>query len=126
VASVFNDLGNIYESYNMTGGRGGDTGGNYLEHCGGFAWTVAEGAFGIDFGSDTEAAATITPRFDPSWPSASADFRLRGVDILLEYDGSSVTLKRKTAPAQQQGDAQASATVRVRLVWGGKTNIVSL
>ena len=108
----------------MTGGRGGDTGGNYLEHCGGFAWTVAEGAFGIDFGSDTEAAATITPRFDPSWPSASADFRLRSVDILLEYDGSSVTLKRKTA--RTAADAQASATVRVRLVWGGKTNIVSL
>ena len=69
VAGVFVETGNIYESYNMSGGRGGDTGGNYLEHCSGYAWTVSEGAFGIDFGSDKEAAATITPRFDPAWPS---------------------------------------------------------
>ena len=50
VAGVFVQTGNIYESYNMSGGRGGDTGGNYLEHCSGYAWTVSEGAFGIDFG----------------------------------------------------------------------------
>merc|ERR1712232_447342 len=37
VATVFVDGGNIYESYNMSGGRGGDTGGNYLEHCSGYA-----------------------------------------------------------------------------------------
>jgi len=52
---VFLTNGNIYESYNMSGQRGGDTGGNYLEHCGGFAWVVTEGAFGIDFESDCKS-----------------------------------------------------------------------
>eukprot|EP01043_Picozoa_sp_COSAG02_P079499 COSAG02_NODE_18425_length_939_cov_1.259524_2_plen_147_part_00 len=69
VAMIFNASGNVYESYNMSGQRAGDTGGNYLEHCGGYAWTVVEGAFGIDFASDHEAAATISPRFSPQWPS---------------------------------------------------------
>eukprot|EP01052_Picozoa_sp_SAG31_P007543 SAG31_NODE_360_length_17025_cov_5.362460_6_plen_132_part_00 len=131
---MFNDLGNIYESYNMTGGRGGDTGGNYLEHCGGFAWTVVEGSFGIDFSSDAQAAATIAPRFDPSWPSASGEFRLRGVDVKLEYVRGSpdgVVLRRKyrqiiKGTDRSRDSGGASDTVRVRLVWGGKIQIIAL
>ena len=153
VASVFSDLGNIYESYNMSGGRGGDTGGNYLEHCGGFAWAVVEGSFGIDFSSDAQAAATVAPRFDPSWPSASGEFRLRGVDVVLEYVRGSqdgVVLRRKQRQRQDLDlDPQAeslssqpikggsndhsgesgedvSATVRVRLVWDGRVRIIEL
>ena len=126
VAEVFGQTGNIYESYNMSGGRGGDTGGNYLEHCGGYAWAVVEGAFGIDFGSDSQAAATVTPRFAPSWPSAMGQFRLRGVDIEMNYvrgSAEGVTLKRATAVAS---DGTAAPAVRVRLVWGGHMRIMTL
>lgn len=63
--------GNVYESYTMSGAMGGDPGSNYLEHCGGYSWAVAEGLFGVDFNSDSDAAATIndpSKKIDPSWP----------------------------------------------------------
>ena len=109
--------------------------GNYLEHCGGFAWTVVEGSFGIDFSSDTQAAATVTPRFDPTWPSALGEFRLRGVDVVLEYTRDSkagVTLRRKQRQQEAESGNSVSShgdggdTVRVRLVWDGKTQVVEL
>lgn len=122
---VFTGGGNIYESYLMTGERGGDTGGNYLEHCAGFAWSVTEGVFGLDFASDIEAAATVTPRFDPAWPTARGSFRLRGVDIEVAYDGNStagVTLRALDTGS----DARLRAPVHVRLVWGDNISLLKL
>jgi hypothetical protein len=85
---------------------------------------VAEGAFGIDFASDPAASATITPRFDPQWPEAHAEFRLRGVDLTMGYlkgSKAGITLRRK----QAEGGGSVGK-VSVRLVWQGRTKIVVL
>ena len=118
----------------MSGLRGGDTGGNYLEHCSGFAWSISEGAFGLDFNSDAEAAATVTPRFSADWPRAHARFRLRGVEGEMVYErdlAKGVTLRAvptpaPASPAPAPVATPAAAPVRVRLVWNGEIHIVEL
>lgn len=124
VATIFNASGNIYESYNMSGQRAGDTGGNYLEHCGGYAWSVVEGAFGIDFASDREAAATINPRFPSHWPSAHGEFVLRGAHIAMDYRQNSsagVTFQRLRKDLLDVGKK-----VRIRLLWDGNVRFIDL
>ena len=87
ISAVFVSSKNVYESYDMGGSLGGDPGSNYLEHCGGFSWSLYEGLFGINFFSDKEAAATIhdpLARMDPTWRSAAtANFVLRGTNVTL-------------------------------------------
>jgi hypothetical protein len=94
-----------------------------LEHCGGYAWVVAEGAFGLDFASDHEASATVTPRFDP--PEAHAEFRLRGVDLTMGYRKGSqagIALRRK----QPQRAERVAVVRRSVSVLSGNTRQRSL
>lgn len=69
-----------------TGNLGGDPGSNYLEHCGGYAWALTEGLFGIDLFSDAEAAATIRSpltRMDSSWGTVYQAVRARLVAFVI-------------------------------------------
>ena len=90
ISEVFVSSGNVYESYDMAGHLGGDPGSNYLEHCGGFAWALTEGLFGLELFSDPEAAATVRDplaRMDPSWgDGAVAQFVLRGTAVALKVN----------------------------------------
>lgn len=116
ISEVFVDSGNIYESYDMAGGIGGDPGSNYLEHCGGFAWALTEGLFGIDFKSDKKASATINDplsRMEPTWSTATAKFVLRGTDVTL-----AVTPTQNKLEISGVGPKQM-----VRIVSGGKTSL---
>eukprot|EP01043_Picozoa_sp_COSAG02_P019175 COSAG02_NODE_916_length_15971_cov_12.781061_9_plen_142_part_00 len=104
ISEVFVDSENIYESYDMAGGLGGDPGSNYLEHCGGFSWALTEGLFGIDFNSDSQASATINDplsRMDPTWGAAVAKFVLRGTDVTLTVTPSKNKLELKGVGPKQ-------------------------
>ena len=116
ISEVFVDSGNIYESYDMAGGLGGDPGSNYLEHCGGFSWALTEGLFGIDLNSDVEASATINDplsRMDPTWGTATAKFVLRGTNVTLVVTPNQNKLELKGAGPEQT----------VRVVSGGKISL---
>ena len=93
------------------------SGANYLEHCGGFSWAITEGLFGIEFFSDGEAAATIRDplsRLDPTWPSATIAFVLRGTDVTLTVMPSTKQLKLRGRGPKQS----------VRVVSGGQTQVI--
>lgn len=114
ISEVFVASGNVYESYDMAGGLGGDPGSNYLEHCGGFSWALTEGLFGIDFTSDSKASATINDplsRMEPTWGPAAAKFVLRGTDVTL-----TVTPSKNSLEITGVGPKQT-----VRVVSGGET-----
>eukprot|EP00040_Diaphanoeca_grandis_P011873 m.60817 g.60817 ORF g.60817 m.60817 type:complete len:681 (+) comp22887_c0_seq1:146-2188(+) len=95
ISQVFVASDNIYESYDMGGNLGGDPGSNYLEHCGGYAWALIEGLFGVQFYSDNEASATISDplsRMKPTWGVATASFVLRGTHVTLTVNPSQHTV----------------------------------
>jgi hypothetical protein len=116
ISEVFVASGNVYESYDMAGGLGGDPGSNYLEHCGGFSWALTEGLFGIDFNSDSEASATINDplsRMEPRWGTATAKFVLRGTDVTLAV-----------TPSENKLDIKGVGPKRtVRVISGGTTSL---
>lgn len=100
----------------MDGNMGGDPGANYLEHCGGFAWALTEGLFGIDLRSDGQAAATIhdpLAQMDPAWQLATAKFVLRGTNVTLTVQPSADALAISGIGPKQ----------RVRVVAKGRTSI---
>lgn len=101
ISSVFNKDHDIYEGYDMNGcglhkcGCTTSGYGDYLEHCGGFIWTIIEGVFGINFDSTINYTATIAPRFPLSWANANASVYIRGtnVQVLWErYSNADATL----------------------------------
>ena len=120
IASAFVGTSNIMESYTQAGAVGTDAGTDYLEHCGGFLWSVLDGPFGVDFDSDSQAAATIAPQFDPAWGNASAYVVIRGVNVSVAYAGGHTVL-RAVPSAEASG-----AKVVVRLTQQGKSKLVTL
>ena len=57
ISAAFASSNNIMESYTMDAEVGTDPGTDYLEHCGGFMWSIIDGPFGVDFNS-VRACAT--------------------------------------------------------------------
>lgn len=133
ISNAFVSSGGVYESYDMLGRVGTDNGSDYLEHCAGFIWSVTDGPFGFNFDSDTKAAATITPRFDPSWRGTSANVIVRGVNVSMTWTntkGGSGPLRAqrryrnggKTTLIGHGGDKP----IHIRLVENGESRILTL
>merc|ERR1711865_685269 len=122
ISEVFVNSGNIYESYDMAGAMGGDPGANYMEHCGGYAWALTEGLFGIDLYSDGQAAATIhdpLARMDPTWPSATAHFVLRGTKVTLIVQPSAGLLTITGVGPKQRVRVLSKGTTSIECVGTG-------
>jgi hypothetical protein len=86
---------------------------------GGYAWALTEGLFGIDFFSDSKAAATIhdpLQRMDSKWAAATAHFVLRGTNATLVVTPSAGTITLHGVGPKQQ----------VRLIAKGTTSIVCI
>ena len=100
----------MYLPCNNQGGTSGY--GDYFEHCGGVIWSVVEGPFGLNFDSDAEAAATLTPRFPEEWTEASLAVFLRGLELDLEWKSGVLRLTAAAGEISDVGDA----TVAIRVI----------
>lgn len=121
IANAFVGTENIMESYTMAGTVGTDPGTDYLEHCAGFVWALVDGPLGVNFDSDMEAVATISPQLSPSWDEASAYLVFRGVNVSVH-----VSHAGKTTLSSVAGGVGAGKSVKIRVVEGGKPSIVTL
>merc|ERR1712196_588997 len=110
------------ESYTQAGTPGTDKGTDYLEHCAGFIWSMIDGPFGVNFDSDQEVAATITPQFDNTWDSSSAFVIIRGINVSLTYQNGHTELKA----VESTENHDETKVVSIRLNQNGHSEIVNL
>ena len=118
IANAFVGTEIIMESYTMAGIVGTNAGIDYLEHCAGFVWALVDGPLGVNFDSDMEAAATISPQ---SWDEASAFLVFRGVNVSVHVSHTGKTTLRSVA-----GGVGTGKSVKLRVVEGGRSSIVTL
>ncbi len=79
--------GTFYEGYNPDGTTWAkDLPGNYLEHAGGYFFSIFQGMFGIKFPISGDDLLTITPRFPVDWERAECTFTYRGSEVAYKFE----------------------------------------
>ena len=121
IANAFVGTEIIMESYTMAGIVGTNAGIDYLEHCAGFVWALVDGPLGVNFDSDMEAAATISPQLSQSWDEASAFLVFRGVNVSVHVSHTCKATLRSV-----EGGVGTGKSVKLRVVEGGRSSIATL